>query len=177
MSRCRSALVREWTLGDLGPLAADDAAGDAARGRRLFREALCTRCHRCGRDGTSVGPDLTGLAGRFSRRDILRSIVDPAAVIAEIYRNVEIVTDDGRQIIGQVVTSGDYRGMVLRVRTDPLRPAQVVEIPKSAIEVHRESRTSPMPAGLLNTLSAEEIRDLLAYLQTGGAAGAAPLQP
>jgi putative heme-binding domain-containing protein len=162
-------LVREWSLADLEALASTEAgAGDAVVGRELFRAALCSRCHRCGREGTAVGPDLTGVGGRFNRADLLKSILDPAAVVAEPYRNVEIVTSDGRVLVGQLVPSGDYRERVLRLRTDPLRPTQVVEIPKRDIELHRESRTSPMPAGLLNTLTAEEIRHLLAFLQRGG---------
>lgn len=162
-------LVREWSLADLDALASTEAgAGDAAVGRELFRAALCSRCHRCGREGTAVGPDLTGVGSRFSRADILKSILDPAAVVAEPYRNVEIVTADGRVLVGQIVPSGDYRERLLRLRTNPLQPTQVVEIPKREIELHRESQTSPMPAGLLNTLTAEEIRHLLAFLQRGG---------
>jgi putative heme-binding domain-containing protein len=160
-------LVREWKVEDIESLAKGALAGDAAEGLRLFRAAVCSRCHRVGTEGSSFGPDLTGVAGRFSRADILRSIIDPAAVVAEIYRNVEIVTTDGRVLTGQVVTSGDYRDTVLRLQTDPLRLSQVVEISKSEIELHRESRTSPMPSGLLNTLTAEEVQHLLAYLQGG----------
>ncbi len=162
-------LVREWTLADLEWLASTESGeGDAAVGRELFRAALCSRCHRCGREGTPVGPDLTGVGSRFSRVDLLKSLLDPSAVVAEPYRNVEIVTTDGRHLVGRVLTSGDYRARTLRLQTDPLRPSQVVEIPKQEIEVHQESQTSPMPAGLLNTLTADEIRDLLAFLQSGG---------
>jgi putative heme-binding domain-containing protein len=116
-----------------------------------------------------VGPDLTGVGARFSRADILRSIIEPSAVVAEIYRNVEVVTADGRVLTGQVLTTGDYRESVLRIQTDPLRPSEVVEVPKSDVEVHWEARTSPMPSGLLNTLTREEIEQLLAYLISGGA--------
>ncbi|MCA9053895.1 MAG: c-type cytochrome [Planctomycetaceae bacterium] len=163
------AIVRKWTPGDLPSLAAmDPLKADASRGRELFRAAVCSRCHRVGTSGASIGPDLTGVGSRFSRQDILRSILDPSAVVAEIYRNVEVVTTDGRVLVGQVVTAGDYRDSTLHLQTDPLKPSEVVEIPKWKVEHHRESPTSPMPSGLLDTLTAEEINDLLAYLQSGG---------
>ena len=76
-----------------------------------------------------------------------------------------MVTVDGRVIVGRVVTGGDYRSTSLRLATDPLRPAQLTEIAKSEIETHRPSPESPMPAGLLDSFSADEIRDLLAYLE------------
>jgi hypothetical protein len=87
--------------------------------------------------------------------------------VAENYRNVEVVTTDGRVIIGRPLTAGDYRAEKLRIATDPLRPSVVVEIDKKEIELHRLAPTSPMPTGLLDTFTREEIADLLAYLASG----------
>ena len=70
-------------------------------------------------------------------------------------------------IIGRPVTSGDYRAEKLRIATDPLRPSVVVELDKKEIELHRLAATSPMPAGLLDTFTRDEIADLLAYLVGG----------
>lgn len=162
------AHVREWNWNELTSEPSGPRTPDVERGRELFREALCSRCHRCGEIGSAVGPDLTSIGGRFSRQDILRSILEPSAVVAENYRNVEIVTKEGRVLIGQLLTTGDYRDSVLRIQTDPLRPSQVVELPKSEVELHREGETSPMPAGLLNTLNRAEIEDLLSFLLAGG---------
>lgn len=163
------AFVKEWKLEDLaGALSGAAGDRDRERGRRMFHEAACDRCHRVGTEGMLVGPDLTSVGRRFSRRDVLESILSPSAVIAEPYRGVEVVTTDGRVVVGRVVTSGDYRATVLKIATDPLRPSAIEEIPKAEIELHRESAVSPMPAGLLNTLSREEVLDLLAFLEGGG---------
>jgi hypothetical protein len=72
------------------------------------------------------------------------------------------------------VESGDYRQSVLRIAVDPLRPWQTTEISKDKVESHRESPVSPMPEGLLNTLSRDEVLDLLAYLESGGSAATGP---
>jgi putative heme-binding domain-containing protein len=160
--------VQKWTLDDLADIVLDSASrGDARRGATIFREALCTRCHRVGATGPAVGPDLTYVGRRFAPRDILQSILLPSQVVAENYRNVEVVTTDGRVIIGRPLTAGDYRAEKLRIATDPLRPSVVVELDKKEIELHRLAQTSPMPTGLLDAFTREEIADLLAYLTSG----------
>ncbi|MEX2025701.1 MAG: c-type cytochrome, partial [Pirellulaceae bacterium] len=161
-------VIKKWTLEDLGPLIADDKLRPSAeRGAIVFRDALCVRCHRVGARGPAVGPDLTHVAGRFSRRDMLDSILSPSQVVAENYRNVQIRTTDGRTIVGRVLIGGDYRAEKLQIATEPLRPSVVVELQKSEIEENLLSESSPMPQGLLDTFSAQEVLDLLAYLEGG----------
>lgn len=164
-------LVKKWTLDDFLSLLADSAqAPSAERGAAVFRDALCIRCHRVGARGPAVGPDLTQAAARFSRRDMLESILTPAKVVAENYRNVLVRTADGRVIEGRVLAEGDYRSERVRIATEPLRPSVTVELGKREIEEYRQSDTSPMPHGLLDTFRAEEVLDLLAYLESGTAA-------
>jgi putative heme-binding domain-containing protein len=160
-------VVKQWTLDDFEPLLADAGRGSAERGASVFQGALCVRCHRVGARGPAVGPDLTHVAGRFSRRDMLAHILDPALVVAENYRNVQVRTTDGRTIVGRVVVAGDYRSQELQIATDPLAPSTVVKLHKSDVEEYRESETSPMPRGLLDTFRQEEVLDLLAFLEGG----------
>jgi putative heme-binding domain-containing protein len=165
-------IVQQWTLDALADTPAlDPSAGDPDRGADVFRDALCTRCHRVGATGPAVGPDLTYVGRRFTRRDMLQSVLTPSQVVAENYRNMEVVTTDGRVITGRPVLSGDYRLPVLRIATNPLQPAQVEEVPKDQVELHRLAESSPMPAGLLNGFTPDEIADLLAYLQRGQLTG------
>ena len=158
-------VVQEWTLDDLDRLAkSTDRKSDIKRGRELFKAALCIRCHRKKLEGGLTGPDLTSVARRFNRRDLLTSILAPSKVVAENYRNVQVVTKDGNNLIGRVVTGGDYRSSILKLATDPLRLSKITEIHKKDIERSRTLPSSPMPKGLLNTLTHEEIDDLLAFL-------------
>ena len=83
-----------------------------------------------------------------------------------LFSDTQIVTEGGRTIVGRVLTGGDYRSPKLRISTDPLRPSKIEEVEKSDIDIRRDSRLSPMPKGLLNTLSKREILDLLAAIRT-----------
>jgi len=170
LSQSTRPIVRQWKVEDIDEiLAATNTAADPQRGKKLFEAGLCSRCHRSGRMGHFVGPDLTSVSRRFTRRDLLMSVLNPSLVVSEKYRNVQIVTNDGRTITGRAIASGDYRSPIVRVATDPLKPTQVVEISKRDIEIHRDSTLSPMPEGLLNTLTQSEIRDLLAFLEASTA--------
>ncbi len=162
--------VRRWTVDDLNDsLASVGRQRDFERGRRMFTVARCIACHRVGNRGGVTGPDLTSVSGRFSRRDLLTSIVEPSKVIAEKYRGVTLVMFDGRVFTGQVLAS-DYRSGSLTVVTDPLAPDKRTTVQKRDIETQQPSPISPMPQGLLDTLSEGEILDLLAWILAGGRA-------
>jgi putative heme-binding domain-containing protein len=161
--------VRKWKLADLANDLGDrPAAPDYARGQKLFTVALCARCHRLGTEGRSVGPELTSVAQRFSRRDLLKEILEPSSTIAENHRRRRIITNAGKVYEGQVIFGGDYRSPVLRIAIDPLAPARLTEILKADIESSQPSPQSFMPEGLLDTFEKDEVLDLLAYLRSGG---------
>ena len=113
-----------------------------------------------------MGPDLTAAMRRYSRRDLLASVVNPSDVIAENYRSVQILTNDGRVFTGQITRGGDYRSPVLRLATDPAYPSRTVDIKKSEIASRKNSQVSWMPDGLLDTLTRQQIFDLIAYLES-----------
>ena len=76
------------------------AKGDAIRGRSVFEKASCAACH----SGTSaIGPDLHGVAARFSRDDLLTAILEPSKDIAPQYRAVQLVMKDGKVHQGLIV--------------------------------------------------------------------------
>lgn len=156
--------VKEWKREDL----AKEAGGrvpDIVHGEKMFAAARCIVCHRHSGQGGSIGPDLSSIASRFSHTDILTSILEPSKVVAEKYRSHQFRLVDGRVMTGQVLPQIDYRSPNLRVAIDPLDPRKIVEIEKQSIEQSQLSKTSPMPKGLLNFFTREEILDLLAYLR------------
>jgi putative heme-binding domain-containing protein len=158
--------VKAWTLDDLAPIADQELTGrNFDRGRALFSATGCFACHRFNVEGGSVGPDLTGAGGRFSRRDLLESIVLPSKVISDQYGAVIIATDDGRVVTGRIV---NLHGNTMMVLTDMLDPASQVSVDQTRVEAMKPSPVSMMPEGLLNTLNEEEVKDLLAYLLSRG---------
>ena len=85
--------------------------------------------------------------------------------MAENFQLDSIVTQSGDIHTGRILIEGDYRSQKIRIQTDSLKSDSVVEIDKSEIEEHKQLDRSPMPEGLLDTFSRDEIRDLIAYLQ------------
>ena len=158
--------VKKWTLEEVVALTESGLKNrDYDRGRILFGQANCFACHRFAGEGGSNGPDLTGLAGRFSVKDLLESVVDPSKVISDQYQAVIIRTVDGQVVTGRIVNlSGDN----LSINTDMLNPSGQVNVHRGNIEAMQPSKTSMMPNGLLDTLQEDEVLDLLAFLLSRG---------
>jgi putative heme-binding domain-containing protein len=161
--------VRRWTVDELiDEISKISRPGDPQQGEAMFVAAACVHCHRAAGIGRLIGPDLTGVGRRFSQRDLLDSIVNPSKVIPEKYQSIQILTRDGKVYVGQTSLAGDYRSPVLRLATDASQPYKTIDIEKSNIETQSPAKISWMPAGLLDTLTAEEVHDLVAYLLSAG---------
>jgi putative heme-binding domain-containing protein len=159
------AFVREWTMADLLPdLDRVSTGRNIERGRQAFVDAQCLACHRFGNDGGAMGPELTGAASKYDRRSLLESILEPSKIINEQYQNTTVTLKNGDSFSGRVVreTVGD-----LVLETDPLTGTSE-RFARAEIDREAPATSSPMPAGLVNTLRREEILDLLAYLESGG---------
>src|SRR5262249_58232131 len=134
----------------------------------------CAACDRVGGEGGGVGPDLTAVAGRFGVHDLLEAIVEPSKVISDQYAAVSIAMKDGQVVTGRV---GNLHGDTLSVIEDMFDPGRATSVRRADIEEMKPSNVSVMPVGLLNSLSANEIQDLVAFLLAGGGAGGNPSQP
>lgn len=159
---------RAWTVAEVAALAPKIAAGrDHREGVRAFRAALCSRCHRAGDygDGSGVGgPILKGVAGRFSLADVATAVVEPNRTISDQYQNVDYRTHGGRLVSGRLVREENG---VLEIRTALLSDARE-KLKRADVATEKPSTTSPMPAALLDTLSEQEVADLMAFLMADG---------
>jgi putative heme-binding domain-containing protein len=159
-------IVREWTVGELAPGIDQALRGrDFQRGRQLFAAASCFKCHRFAGEGGIIGPDVTGVGNRFTNEYLLESLIEPSKTVSDQYQASVFVLRDGRTIVGKVA---NLNGDNLMVITDMLEPGRLTSVNRRQIEEQRASPVSMMPSGLLNTLSRDEILDLLAYLRSGG---------
>lgn len=164
-------VVHVWTVAELAPeIEKGLGRRNLVRGKASFAKAQCLACHRLGGEGGAVGPDLSGLAKRFSRRDLLEAILLPSKNVSDQYQNTIIRTTAGDVHVGRLIAE-DADAVTLR--PDPLGEATVV-LKKASIAGRKPSAVSPMPEGLLNTLSKFEVLDLLAFLEADGRADAAP---
>ena len=121
-------------------------------------------CHRFGNEGGSIGPELTAAPSKYSRREILESILEPSKVVSEQYQNYAIVQKDGEGATGRIVDEDDSKIVV----QPSLLSSERVAIKKAEIAERRPSKISPMPEGLVNLLTEDEIHDLLAYIESTG---------
>jgi putative heme-binding domain-containing protein len=157
--------VRQWSLSDLTPISSNDLLNrDLKRGRQLFAAVSCFECHRISLDGGVLGPDLTAVGRRLSPFDLLETIIAPNKIISDQYAATTVVTNDGTIITGRIVNI--MREQIM-IQTDMLQPAKLIGIPQREIAEMRASSTSMMPSGLLDTLSRDEIMDLLAFVLSG----------
>jgi putative heme-binding domain-containing protein len=159
--------VRAWKLDELAPLveAGLKRKRDFDRGRRLFGEARCFSCHRFDNEGGAQAPDLTVVSGRYSGRDLLEKVLDPDRAISDRYAATAFTLTDGRVVTGRVV---NYFGDDLSVMTDMLDPNGLVRVNARDVEAQERAKVSMMPKGLLDTLTGDEILDLIAYLLSRG---------
>jgi putative heme-binding domain-containing protein len=158
--------VKAYKMDDLAPSLDKLKSGrDFDRGRTFFAAAKCFACHRYDNEGGSNGPDLTGVAGRFSPRDLLESVIDPSKEVSDQYQAVEIRTKDERVIIGRIV---NLNSDDVQVNTDMQAPGATTRVNRNNIESMKPSKISMMPASLLDTLKEDEILDLMAYMLSRG---------
>jgi uncharacterized repeat protein (TIGR03806 family) len=167
-------LVHDWTMEDLLPSLEQIKQGRSFEdGRAAFRQTGCIQCHRFAGEGGSVGPDLSGVGRRLSPRDLLESLVLPSKSLAEGYATTEIETKAG-EVIGGRIEREDERMVLLR----PLAATEgMITIRKTDIRRRALSKTSNMPAGMLNTLHEPQVLDLLAYLMSDGESTQAAFRP
>lgn len=128
-----------------------------SNGRLLF-DNLCLTCHRLHDAGGSLGPDLTG-SNRFDLDYLLENIVDPNAAVDKSYILQTIHTFDERVLSG-VIQNSDKDSLSLKTVTGP------IQLSRNEIAEMKNTKMSAMPEGLLQGLKPDQIRDLVAYLQS-----------
>ncbi len=146
------------TLAFLGR-ALDEERRSLQEGARVF-DAGCARCHPMDGTGGELGPDLSTAVNRFSRADMLDTIVHPSRQVPEAYRAVEAF------LVGGGVESGlpvvDDGAKLVLARTDGTR----VTLTPTEIEERRPAELSLMPNALLDGLTLEEVADLFFFLES-----------
>ena len=157
--------VKQWSVDELAEkFAAKKSGFNYERGKQMFAVAQCYKCHRFAGQGGIQGPDLTASSQRFSTKDMLTAIIEPNKEISDQYEATVFQTEE-ETVIGRVA---NLNGDNLMVATNMLDPGNFTNLKRSDIIDMKPSKASMMPSGLLDTLTEEEIFDLLVYLQSGG---------
>jgi putative heme-binding domain-containing protein len=139
-------------------------AGDPARGWRVFQQsasgAMCIRCHRVHGEGAQVGPELSDIAAKYAREELIESILHPSQRIAEGYKTAWFELNDGRVVFGQLRSETDG---VIRLYDSN---GDALSIESAEVAERGIYETSLMPEGLWKTIPEQELADLVAWLTT-----------
>jgi len=134
-------------------------SGDEGRGKQVF-DKTCARCHMPRLQGGRVGPDLSGVNNK-TKEELLTSILNPSYAIEPHYVHYVVTTKDGE--IHDGVIAGETPGaLTLRGGTEGDET-----ILRQNIANVRASTVSLMPEGLEESMSRQEIADVIAYLRAG----------
>lgn len=137
--------------------------GDAQRGRQLFLTAAglqCRNCHRAQGQGVALGPDFDGLGAKRSREELLESLIEPSKKVDPQYISYVVETGDGHVHQGLLVERSD-QAIVLRTPEN-----KQVRVAADNVEFFAPQQKSIMPEMLLRDMTAQQVADLLAYLQS-----------
>lgn len=155
---------RNWSLNEaMDVVTKNTGKRDFEVGRNAFFATGCASCHRFDGLGGNIGPDLGSVGNRFSTKKILEDIIDPSANISEMYGSSRVTLEGGRTIEGIVVRE---EGFIKIFRRDPDRAPDI--IPSEEVKLIEPVPVSQMPPGLINSLNENELKDLIAYLKSGG---------
>lgn len=145
-----------------GWLARAAGNGSAAAGERVFyhsRAAGCFRCHEFEGRGHTVGPELSTIGQSMTRERLVQSLVDPSREIAPQFTSYTILKRDGEVLTG-IHTGDEVDGRMRYVDQN----GRVFFVHPNEVERRQPSSQSIMPEGLLDQLTQQELRDLVAFL-------------
>jgi cytochrome c oxidase cbb3-type subunit 3 len=137
--------------------------GDVAQGGNIFEtKGRCRECHMLNGRGGLLGPDLSNIAGERSMRFLEESLTTAKSHIPHGYQPVRVVTVDGRRIRGVLRNEHNFSFQLLDTdgRLHLLAHEDIRDI--------QYEKQSLMPTDYDKTLSATELRDLLAFLSRQG---------
>ncbi len=140
-----------------------EGPADAAEGERIFfhpKGPGCYRCHEIDGRGGRIGPELSATGRTLHRKRLIDSILRPSKEVAPAFVPWLIAKVDGTTVTGLLIgetidgkqTYADSTGKVFSIN-----PSEVAE--------RRPQPISIMPDDLPRQMTAQEFRDLLAYLQ------------
>jgi hypothetical protein len=138
------------------------APGDPEAGRRIFfhsAAAGCYNCHTIEGRGQTIGPDLTMIGHSQTRTHVLESILQPSKEIAPLFATWRIKTRKG-EIIDGMLRQRNGQNVEVYVSSD--RQEHIVQL--RDIVDRRLLPESIMPTGLVQGLTDQELRDLVAML-------------
>ena len=132
-------------------------SASAEKGKAVFKNN-CFVCHQVNNEGYDFGPNLSEIGTKLPKEAVLEAIVQPSAGINFGYESWQLTMKDGSVLTG-IIASKTESDIDLKY------PAGIKQkIKTSDVKSKKELTESMMPSGLHETMSNQELADLLAYL-------------
>jgi putative heme-binding domain-containing protein len=144
---------------NLNPAALLTQKGDATRGKALFA-GVCVACHRAQDVGVDFGPDLSHIGTKWTPAALIEQILAPSKIIEPQWRLTTVELKNGGTKAGFPAESTATE-LTLKEAGGVTEKIATADIAKTTA-----APVSMMPEGLLQSLTAQEAADLLAYLQS-----------
>lgn len=157
LSTARPRSTEEWVTNLSRGRAADPEAG-----RRVFYSPAgpgCSKCHTVNGRGGKVGPDLSRVADTMNRLQLIQSILDPSGEIAPQFVAWTMETREGKAVTGMVVHENEGKTIL------GTGEGETVELKTSDIIDRVPQRVSVMPEKLVDRMTVQDVRDVLAFLE------------
>ncbi len=153
-------LAKLAPIAELAKRKGDAANGQAILARSVTSEVQCLKCHTVRGLGGQIGPDLSMIGKKGSRENLFESVLQPAKAVADQYVNWKIDTADGQSLNGLIV--GETPQAVT------LRDANGKDYTVAVKDIDKRTKltTSLMPDNLAQTLTEDELIDVVEYMVT-----------
>src|SRR2546430_1304966 len=136
--------------------------GDAAKGAVIYRRDTvgCIKCHQVSGEGVDFGPNLSEIGTKLGKDALYEAILDPSAGVSFGYEAWQIELKNGDEAYGLIVSDTADE---IAVKT---QGGIVARYKKSDIAKREQQKLSIMPAGLQQTMSTQDLADLVEYLSS-----------
>lgn len=137
-------------------------SGDAKRGAEVFRRDAvgCIKCHQVNGEGIDFGPNLSEIGTKLGKDALYEAILDPSAGISFGFEAWQIELKSGEEAYGLIVSETADE---LALKT---QGGIITRYKKSDVAKREQQKLSIMPADLQQTMSAEDLVDLVEYLSS-----------
>jgi putative heme-binding domain-containing protein len=149
--------------GELPPVAELlQMTGDPQKGLAIFRrpEVACSTCHQVNGEGVDFGPKLSEIGSKLGKDALIASILEPSAGISFGFEAWRVELKNGDEVFGLIVSDAEDEVEVKQ------QGGQSQRVKKADIATREKQTLSIMPAGLHQSLTAQEFVDLIAYLSS-----------
>jgi putative membrane-bound dehydrogenase-like protein len=133
--------------------------GNASRGLTVFK-TNCAICHQVNGEGMDFGPKLSEIGSKLSKEGEYLAILHPDAGISFGYETSEVKLKDGTMLTG-IISSKTETDLQMKF------PGGAVQNYKTSdVKSVKTTETSMMPSGIQESMSTQELVDLVDYLST-----------